>query len=293
MDWYASSAPSFRNWLAASRRSILNGSLLPNLRNALLSALGVVVFLTGCNSVQNSNTPPTPSVTVSGASQVRLGSTTSFTATVANLANTAVTWQVGGIAGGNSTVGTITAAGVYTPPASIPAVNPVTVTAVSVASPATSGSAQLNIFNPVPVMTSATATLVSGTSYALDVIGTSFVSGAQIQAGGANAATTFVSSTELQATVTIPTGTTTLSVSVANPNPGSATSNRYKMCKLLESTATSPASSILPTRRSRIFQRLCPLSAWPRIRRRSAKSPSGGRPYSRATISCGSGLPLP
>jgi len=239
MDWYASSAPSFRNWLAASRRSILNGSLLPNLRNALLSALGVVVFLTGCNSVQNSNTPPTPSVTVSGASQVRLGSTTSFTATVANLANTAVTWQVGGIAGGNSTVGTITAAGVYTPPASIPAVNPVTVTAVSVASPATSGSAQLNIFNPVPVMTSATATLVSGTSYALDVIGTSFVSGAQIQAGGANAATTFVSSTELQATVTIPTGTTTLSVSVANPNPGSATSNAANATIYLASVAAA------------------------------------------------------
>ena len=217
----------------------MNGSLLPNLRNALLSALGVVVFLTGCNSVQNSNTPPTPSVTVSGASQVRLGSTTSFTATVANLANTAVTWQVGGIAGGNSTVGTITAAGVYTPPASIPAVNPVTVTAVSVASPATSGSAQLNIFNPVPVMTSATATLVSGTSYALDVIGTSFVSGAQIQAGGANAATTFVSSTELQATVTIPTGTTTLSVSVANPNPGSATSNAANATIYLASVAAA------------------------------------------------------
>jgi uncharacterized protein (DUF1800 family) len=203
----------------------LKVSRLPHLRKALLSALGVVVLLTGCGTVQTSNSTPTPSVTVSGASQVRLGSTASFTATVANLANTAVTWQVGGIAGGNSTVGTITAAGVYTPPANIPAVNPVTVTAVSVTSPATSGSAQLNIFNPVPVITSATATLVSGTSYALDVTGTSFVSGAQIQAGGSSSATAFVSSTELQATVTIPTGTTTLSVSVANPNPGSASSN--------------------------------------------------------------------
>ncbi len=136
---------------------------------------------------------PQPSVTVSGASQVRLGSTASFTATVSNLTNTAVTWQVNGVAGGNSTVGTITSAGVYTPPATIPANNTVTVTAVSVASPTVSGSApvehsQSHSFShggrqhrrsPAP------ATRLKWTARA-------FVSGAQIQAGGANVTTTFV-----------------------------------------------------------------------------------------------------
>lgn len=149
----------------------------------------------------------------------------SFTATVVNLSSTAVTWQVGGITGGNSSVGTINAAGLYTPPANLPSTNPVTITAVSVASPTTSGSVQLNILNPVPVVTSATATLVSGTSYLLNVIGTSFVDGADIQISGTNVITTFVSSTDLQATVTVPSGTTTLSVSVVNPSPGIATSN--------------------------------------------------------------------
>ena len=189
--------------------------------------LGVVFLLNGCNSTGTNSTPPPqqPSVTVTGAGQVRLGSTTSFTATVANLANPAVTWQVGGVTGGNSSLGTISGAGVYTPPASIPATNPVTITAVSVASPTTSGSAMVSVFNPIPAVSSATATLASGTSYALDVIGTSFVSGAQIQAGAASPATTFVSATELQATVTIPAGTSSLSVSVSNPNPGSASSN--------------------------------------------------------------------
>jgi uncharacterized protein (DUF1800 family) len=218
----------------------LNVSRLPHLRNTLLSALAVFLLLTGCSSlVSNSGGgggsggsggsggggTQTPSVTVSGASQVRLGSTVSFTATVINLSNTAVTWEVGGITGGNSSVGTISATGVYTPPTSLPANNPVTVTAVSVASPTTSGSAQVNILNPVPVVTSATATLASGTSYLLNVVGTSFVDGADIQISGTNVTTTFVSSTDLQATVTIPSGTATLSVSVVNPSPGIATSN--------------------------------------------------------------------
>jgi uncharacterized protein (DUF1800 family) len=156
---------------------------------------------------------------------VRVGSTATFTATVSNLSNTAVNWQVNGVTGGNSTVGTITAVGVYTPPATIPANNSVNVTAVSVASPSVSGTAPVSILNPVPSISGAEATPVSGTSYTLEVDGTSFVNGAQIQAGGANVTTTFVSSTELEATVTIPSGTTALSVNVMNPNPGAAGAN--------------------------------------------------------------------
>jgi uncharacterized protein (DUF1800 family) len=191
--------------------------------------LATLILASGCSSKSTGgsggNPPPQPSVTVSGASQVRLGSTVTFTANVTNLTNTAVTWQVNTVAGGNSSVGTVTSAGVYTPPAVIPAANPVTVTAVSVASPTTSGSAQINVFNPIPVVTTATATLSSGANYSLDVVGTSFVEGAQIQAGSTDVTTTFVSSTELQATVTIPAGTSSLSVEVVNPNPGSASSN--------------------------------------------------------------------
>jgi uncharacterized protein (DUF1800 family) len=198
-------------------------------RIALVSLLVPVIFVSGCSSHTTGNpngtNSPQPSVTVAGATQVRLGSTTTFTAALANLTNTAVTWQVDTVAGGNSTVGTITSAGVYTPPAAIPATNPLTITAVSVASPSTSGSAQLNVVNPIPVITSATATLASGTSYSLDVLGSSFVDGAQIQVSGAGVTTTFVSATELQATISVPAGTSSLSVAVLNPNPGGASSN--------------------------------------------------------------------
>jgi uncharacterized protein (DUF1800 family) len=164
---------------------------------------------------------------VSGAGQLRVGATTTFTATVTNLTNTAVTWQVNGVAGGNSTYGTISSAGVYTPPAAVPTANTVTVSAVSVASPTVSGSAQLALLNPVPVLSAATATAVQaiGTSFALNVTGSSFISGAQIQAGSQLISATYVSPTQLSATVTISSGTTSLTVSVVNPNPGSATSS--------------------------------------------------------------------
>jgi hypothetical protein len=209
-------------------------------------ALGVaalIILINGCSSsVGGNSTPPQqqqPSVTVSGASQVRLGSTASFAATVSNLSNTAVNWQVNGAGGGNSTVGTITAAGVYTPPSTIPATNTVNVTAVSVASPSVSGSAPVSILNPIASIATAEASPVSGTSYTLEVDGSSFVNGAQIQAGGANVATTFVSATELEATITIPSGTTTLSVNVSNPSPGAAASNAVSAAVYLTTVATA------------------------------------------------------
>ena len=43
-----------------------------------------------------------------------------FTATVTGTTNTAVTWSVNGVAGGNSTVGTISTSGAYTAPATAP-----------------------------------------------------------------------------------------------------------------------------------------------------------------------------
>ena len=193
----------------------------------VISVLSAALLLSGCGSGQggSSSQQQQPSITVNGGSQVRLGSTATFTATVSNLSSNAVTWSVNGVAGGNSTVGIISGAGVYTPPATIPAANPVTISAASVVSPAVAGTAQVSIWNPLPAVTAATATPVSGTSYTLEVTGSNFINGAQIQVGGSAVSTTFVSSTDLQAAITIPTGTITLSVTVMNPNPGAAASS--------------------------------------------------------------------
>jgi serine protease len=69
----------------------------------------------------------------------------SFTATLANTTNAAVSWHVNGVAGGNSTVGTISSTGVYTAPASAPTPAMVTITAVSDAESSATGSAQVDV----------------------------------------------------------------------------------------------------------------------------------------------------
>jgi hypothetical protein len=76
---------------------------------------------------------------------VEIGNTLQFTATVRNATNTAVTWQVNDVTGGNSTVGTISANGLYTAPAAVPDPNSVTVKAVSQADTTKSATATVTI----------------------------------------------------------------------------------------------------------------------------------------------------
>lgn len=94
-------------------------------------------------AVPNAITPASASISA-GASQI-------FSASLCIAAGTAITWEVNSIAGGNSTVGTITPTGAntasYTAPASIPAANPVTILA---AAGSQSVSAAVTIINAVP-----------------------------------------------------------------------------------------------------------------------------------------------
>src|ERR1035438_3522989 len=107
----------------------------------------------------------------------------------------------------------------------IPTTNPVSITAVSVAAPTLTGSANELIWNPLPAVTSAVVSQNYGAaSGLLTVMGTGFVSGSQVQAAGTNQTTTLVSATELQATVPLGTGVTTVNVDVVNPDPGGTTS---------------------------------------------------------------------
>jgi hypothetical protein len=82
--------------------------------------------------------PPPPgggpvTLTLSGATSVNLGSSSRYVATVSGSSNTAVTWKVNGVTGGNATDGTISASGLYTAPTTAPQPSTVTITATSVA----------------------------------------------------------------------------------------------------------------------------------------------------------------
>ncbi len=80
-----------------------------------------------------------------GTASLNTGATQSFTATVSGTANTAVTWSVNSVVGGDATVGTISAAGLYTAPATVPTPASVSVRATSVADPAVSAVAAVTL----------------------------------------------------------------------------------------------------------------------------------------------------
>jgi parallel beta-helix repeat protein len=82
---------------------------------------------------------------------VLLGNTQQFTAKVTGTLNTAVTWTVNGIQGGNSMVGTISSSGLYTAPAALPNSTNVTIQATSQASTSASGNEPLTITSDIGV----------------------------------------------------------------------------------------------------------------------------------------------
>lgn len=92
--------------------------------------------------------PPPPSITVSltpTSGSVVLGNQLTFTAAVTNAADTSLSWSVNGSTGGNSTVGTISSAGVYTAPTDLPSPANVQITATSQADTTKSSSASITI----------------------------------------------------------------------------------------------------------------------------------------------------
>ncbi len=200
-------------------------------RNLMAAATSALLTLgLGCSTGNITSSSPTPAapatvtVTISGSAQTRLGQQTQFSAIVANTTNQAVNWQVNGVTGGSAANGTITSAGLYSAPSALPSGNAVTIGAISQASSTASTTISEAIWNPVPVLTSESATQsgLSG-SYLIDVRGSNFVSGAQIEVGGTPVTTTLISSAELQANYAAA-GATSAVLAVLNPNPGSALS---------------------------------------------------------------------
>jgi serine protease len=105
------------------------------------------------------------------ASVQATGGTQTFTATVANTSNAAVTWQVNGETGGNSTNGTISAGGLYTAPATVPNTPNVTVTAISAADSSVTATSQVTITPPPPptvTLTANPASIASGMTSTLN-----------------------------------------------------------------------------------------------------------------------------
>jgi len=77
-----------------------------------------ITAASGINAADNS-TAPVAVFTFGispGSALLAQGGTQQFSATIQGLTNTGVTWSVDGVAGGNTTIGTISATGLYTAP---------------------------------------------------------------------------------------------------------------------------------------------------------------------------------
>ena len=200
--WYLSGAPDSR-WDNDDlhQLGLLHGSDF--------EAVDVSSLLIDPNSGQAKQST-TVSVTVSpSAATVAANATSQFTATVTNATTPTVNWSVNGAPGGNSTVGLISAGGLYTAPPVPPSGATVTVQAASTVSPSAIGSATVTITAPpsAPVLTSlAPNSGPRGASVAVTLTGSNFQAGATLAISGMGVSASnvaVVSSTKITATFVI------------------------------------------------------------------------------------------
>jgi hypothetical protein len=201
-----------------------------------LFSLMLTIWIAGCTATSATNTAdkkkqPSSGVHVTVApltANVRAGSAQQFVATVSGTTNSSVTWSVNGVAGGNSTTGTINSAGLFVAPLSLPNTTTLTVAATSAANSAASASAAVTLLNPTPILSNISPSTINAGSFTLAITGSNFVSGAQVSLAGVPLTTTFVSATQLTASGS-QANSGSFAVSVSNPNPGASSSSAINL----------------------------------------------------------------
>ncbi len=195
----------------------------------LALAAGMLVLF-GCGGGSN-NTPPPPVVVVVSISptsgSVATGATQQFTATVTGTSNTSVTWSLSGGAGQN--LGTISSAGLYTAPTSVPSPASVTVTAKSVADTSKLASATVTIIEVgITILPTSTSVPTNGTKqFTATVTGTTNTAVTWSLSGGAGQDLGTVSLTGLYtapASLPSPAQVTVTATSQADPTKSASAS---------------------------------------------------------------------
>jgi len=156
----------------------------------VLCCAGVFSLLAGVAQAQSVSISP-------GYTTIGVNGTVQYAATVTGLSNTAVTWSVSGVNGGNAQNGTISTAGLYKAPATIPA-NGITVGALA-SDGKTSSEVYVNVAPPGPSITAVSPNPVPVGQYTVTLTGKGFQSGATVRNGNINLSTTYVNATTLTA----------------------------------------------------------------------------------------------
>jgi hypothetical protein len=204
-SWFISGAPD-------SRWNDTDLHALTQITGSAFEAVDESSLMVNSNSGQTT-VASTPTITISinpTAASVTVGSTAQFAATVTNATSSSVTWSVNGIAGGNGTVGTISSAGLYTAPATVPSGGTVTVQATSTASTSTSASGTVTITAPqasAPVLSSISPSSgTQGNNITVTLNGANFQSGASVGVGGSGisiSSANVLSASQIQAVLSI------------------------------------------------------------------------------------------
>jgi len=216
----------------------MGNSILQRPPAAIVFLAAICMAATGCVGLSG------PAVTMTPATAgVRVGDPQQFSATVTGLMYAAFTWTVNGISGGNSTVGTISANGLYRPPGTLPNPNTVTVKATITANPTVQGTSTITIENPIPVVAAINPTTIGLGSSNIEITGSDFVQGAVVMFGNTALTTTFVSATQLTAHVNATTSGT-VPVTVKNPNPGEIISATSKLMNVTSGQAETPIAAV-------------------------------------------------
>lgn len=147
-----------------------------------------------------------------------------------------------GITGGNPTIGTISAGGLYTPPKTIPPANILAVSARSTAYPTSVGSATLTLTRPVPYVWSVSPNPVTTGQFSISLNGANFAADSQVLIGGVAVTSTYVSATRMLAS-SMAAAPGTVQVAVRQPAPGSVTSSSV----LLSVVAANIGVAVAPT----------------------------------------------
>lgn len=196
------------------------------------SAVSVSTVQTWINITAVSGQGTNPSTAV-------LSRNTTFTASVRNSSSTAITWNLQG-------GGSITSAGVYTAPLSMPGSTQVVVTATLVSNPSITASYTMSLIYPAPVISGVNPNpILVGQPVLFTVGGSSFTAATTIQVNGTSYPTTFLSTTSVQAQVALPISTTgPVPVTVTNPAPGGGTSAIHTTSTLQPSIGISAVSGV-------------------------------------------------
>jgi Protein of unknown function (DUF1800) len=170
----------------------------------------------------------------SSEGSVRAGETATFSATQRGVNATGGTWAV---FGGTSN-GSIDAKGIFSAPATVPVPNNVTVAYTLDGSTTT---AAVNILNPMPVITSATPSIVTASPTPITLVGIGFVPGSVIRVNSLPIATTFVDSSHLTGTLVPSASTPSVQLAVSNSDPGGSTSPAFVISETALNFTVSPS----------------------------------------------------